>query len=55
LKAVGQSVAEPLIYYDVNVGGSISLLTAMSKANCNKIVFSSFAIVYGKPKYLPYD
>jgi UDP-glucose 4-epimerase len=39
LKAVGESVAKPLMYYDVNVGGSISLLTAMSKANCNKIVF----------------
>jgi UDP-glucose 4-epimerase len=39
LKAVGQSVAEPLMYYDVNIGGSISLLTAMSKAECNKIVF----------------
>jgi UDP-glucose 4-epimerase len=55
LKAVGESVAEPLMYYDVNVGGSISLLTAMSKANCNKIIFSSSATVYGKPKYLPYD
>ena len=54
LKAAGQSVAEPLMYYDVNVGGSISLLTVMSKAECNKIVFSSSATVYGKPKYLPY-
>jgi len=55
LKAVGQSVADPLLYYDVNVGGSISLLTAMSKAGCDKIVFSSSATVYGKPHYLPYD
>jgi len=55
LKAVGESVANPLMYYDVNVGGSISLLTAMSKAGCNNIVFSSSATVYGKPKYLPYD
>ena len=55
LKAVGESVANPLKYYEVNVGGSISLLTAMSKAECNKIVFSSSATVYGKPKYLPYD
>ena len=39
LKAVGQSVAEPLMYYDVNVGGSISLLAAMSKAECNSIFF----------------
>ena len=39
LKAVGESVASPLMYYDVNVGGSVSLLTAMSKAGCNNIVF----------------
>ena len=55
LKAVGESVADPLKYYDVNVGGSISLLTAMSKAECNNIVFSSSATVYGEPQYLPYD
>jgi len=55
LKAVGESVADPVKYYEVNVGGSISLLTAMSKAKCNNIVFSSSATVYGKPKYLPYD
>ena len=55
LKAVGESVANPLMYYDVNVGGSVSLLAAMSKAGCNNIVFSSSATVYGKPQYLPYD
>ncbi len=55
LKAVGESVANPIMYYDVNVGGSISLLTAMSKAKCNSIIFSSSATVYGKPGYLPYD
>jgi len=55
LKAVGESVANPVKYYDVNVGGSISLLTAMSKAECNNIVFSSSATVYGVPIYLPYD
>jgi len=55
LKAVGESVADPIKYYDVNVGGSVSLLTAMSKAECNNIVFSSSATVYGKPQYLPYD
>jgi len=55
LKAVGESVVDPVKYYDVNVGGSISLLTAMSKAECDIIVFSSSATVYGKPKYLPYD
>ncbi|MDA9313361.1 UDP-glucose 4-epimerase GalE [Amylibacter sp.] len=55
LKAVGESVADPIKYYDVNVGGSVSLLRAMCKAECNNIVFSSSATVYGKPKYLPYD
>jgi UDP-glucose 4-epimerase len=55
LKAVGESVADPLNYYDVNVCGSISLLKAMSKAGCNSIVFSSSATVYGEPQYLPYD
>jgi UDP-glucose 4-epimerase len=55
LKAVGESVLDPVKYYDVNVGGSISLLSAMSKAECNTIVFSSSATVYGKPQYLPYD
>ena len=55
LKAVSESVADPLNYYDVNVGGSISLLSAMSKAGCKNMVFSSSATVYGKPQYLPYD
>jgi len=55
LKAVGESVVDPVRYYDVNVGGSVSLLAAMSKARCNNIVFSSSATVYGKPQYLPYD
>ena len=55
LKAVGESVANPLKYYEVNVGGSISLLSAMAKANCDSIIFSSSATVYGDPKYLPYD
>ena len=55
LKAVGESVADPLNYYNINVGGSISLLSAMSKVECNTIVFSSSATVYGEPQYLPYD
>jgi UDP-glucose 4-epimerase len=55
LKAVGESVVDPVKYYDVNVGGSISLLSAMSKAGCDNIVFSSSATVYGVPQYLPYD
>jgi UDP-glucose 4-epimerase len=39
LKAVGESVENPLKYYDVNVGGTIFLLAAMSKVECNNIVF----------------
>ena len=55
LKAVGESVTEPLKYYNVNIGGSISLLEAMDRAGCMNIVFSSSATVYGAPQYLPYD
>ena len=55
LKAVGESVAEPARYYDVNVGGTAVLLEAMERAGCHGIVFSSSATVYGEPQYLPYD
>ena len=55
LKAVGESVENPLLYYDSNVTGSVNLLSAMSKHDCLKIVFSSSATVYGDPQYLPYD
>jgi UDP-glucose 4-epimerase len=55
LKAVGESVADPLMYYANNVQGTISLLQAMKTANVKTLVFSSSATVYGKPEYLPYD
>jgi len=55
LKAVGQSNVEPLDYYAQNVFGSIALLRAMDAVNCQRIVFSSSATVYGVPQYLPYD
>jgi len=55
LKAVEESVAKPLDYYEVNVGGTISLLGVMSRVECNNIIFSSSATVYGDPQYLPYD
>ena len=55
LKAVGESVTEPARYYDVNVGGTATLLGAMERAGCTNIVFSSSATVYGEPKYLPCD
>ena len=53
LKSVGESVEEPLKYYENNVGGSISLLEAMKNANVTKMVFSSSATVYGEPQELP--
>ena len=55
LKAVGESFTEPARYYDVNVGGTATLLGAMERAGCMNIVFSSSATVYGEPKYLPCD
>jgi UDP-glucose 4-epimerase len=55
LKAVGESVEQPLTYYENNVAGSVELLKAMDAHNCKKIVFSSSATVYGTPQYLPLD
>ena len=55
LKAVEDSVRNPIEYYNVNVTGVISLLQAMESGNCKKIIYSSSATVYGNPKYLPYD
>ena len=55
LKAVRESVANPLLYYANNVQGSISLLQAMQNVGIKTLVFSSSATVYGKPDYLPYD
>ena len=46
-KAVGESIREPLKYYDNNVGGSIALLSVMKAHNCKKLVFSSSCTVYG--------
>lgn len=53
LKAVGESVAKPLDYYDNNVQGTLCLLRAMQTNNIKTIVFSSSATVYGDPQYLP--
>jgi UDP-glucose 4-epimerase len=55
LKSVGESVTQPARYYDNNVGGTAVLLGAMELANCDNIVFSSSATVYGEPQYLPCD
>lgn len=55
LKAVGESQEKPLLYYDVNVSGTLALLHAMDRADCKRLIFSSSATVYGEPVYLPYD
>ena len=52
-KAVGESVREPLRYYDNNVAGTLTLLRAMQAAGVRSIVFSSSATVYGDPATLP--
>jgi UDP-glucose 4-epimerase len=53
LKAVGESVSQPLRYYENNVSGTINLLQAMQRYDCNKMVFSSSATVYGDPDQVP--
>ena len=53
LKAVGESVEKPMMYYENNVYGSLNLCQAMAKHNVKNIVFSSSATVYGDPVELP--
>lgn len=53
LKSVGESEEKPVDYYDVNVGGTLNLLKVMAASNCQRIIFSSSATVYGDPDYLP--
>ena len=53
LKAVGESVAQPLRYWDVNVSGSRTLLSAMDAHGCRTLVFSSSATLYGYPEVVP--
>lgn len=53
LKAVGESVEKPLLYYDNNIVGSIVLFEAMAEAGVRAIVFSSSATVYGDPASVP--
>ena len=55
LKAVGESVMEPLMYYDNNVHGTCILLEVMKKHNVKNLVFSSSATVYGDPSSVPID
>jgi UDP-glucose 4-epimerase len=53
LKAVGESVAEPLRYYANNVGGLVGLLSAMGRHGVRRLVFSSSCTVYGEPAQVP--
>jgi UDP-glucose 4-epimerase len=53
LKAVGESVKQPLTYYDNNVVGTLRLLEAMSECKVKTLIFSSSATVYGNPHKLP--
>ena len=53
LKAVGESVAKPLEYYDNNLVSTMALLEAMRKHSVKQLVFSSSATVYGSPSELP--
>jgi UDP-glucose 4-epimerase len=55
LKAVGESVANPVLHYSNNVQASIGLLQAMQNVDIKTLVFSSSATVYGEPEYLPND
>lgn len=52
-KAVGESEAEPLLYYDTNIVGTVRLLAAMRRVGIERLVFSSSATVYGAPDQCP--
>lgn len=54
LKAVGESIEKPLMYYHNNVTGTVVLCEVMAKHGCKDLVFSSSATVYGDPGVLPY-
>ena len=53
LKAVGESVSKPLMYYQNNLISTLNLIELMEKYNCNNLVFSSSATVYGDPVSVP--
>jgi UDP-glucose 4-epimerase len=55
LKAVGESVEQPLRYYDVNVRGTLELVAVMRRHGVRDLVFSSSATVYGDPERIPLD
>ncbi|GHA01274.1 hypothetical protein GCM10007162_17010 [Ignatzschineria ureiclastica] len=53
LKAVGESQEKPLIYFDNNIAGSVSLMEAMARAECFTMIFSSSATVYDEANISP--
>ena len=53
LKAVGESVEKPMMYYQNNITGSLVLFEEMAKRNVKKLIFSSSATVYGDPAFVP--
>lgn len=53
LKAVGESVRKPLLYYHNNLTGTLQLCELMNEYGCKRIIFSSSATVYGSPKTVP--
>ena len=55
LKAVGESVEDPIRYYDVNLGTTLSLLTVLQASGCRQLVFSSSATVYSPEATSPID
>lgn len=55
LKSVSESAEMPGVYYDVNVGGTATLLDVMRETECRNVVFSSSATVYGQPESCPVE
>ena len=53
LKAVGESVRKPLMYYQNNLTGTINLCQLMAEYGCKRMIFSSSATVYGNPAFVP--
>ena len=55
LKAVGESCRIPLLYYENNIAGTVTLCEVMAEFGCKKMIFSSSATVYGEKNVAPYD
>ena len=53
LKAVGESVEKPWLYYENNINGTLVLMQMLEKHNCKNIIFSSSATIYGEPVEMP--